>query len=192
MVAFQIGLPNQMAKRSIFNPRQRAARKWPNSCTKMSRLKSNTTSNRIKTNFKTVIFQLKQTTPKWDRSNIAGCVPEAIPEEGPKLDSSKAEARIPMEPFANLRPLSRCLAPRPCIRLKDLIEIRMHHYFVPLHRALDHFGNLREIDATVHKRFHSDFICSVQNRWQRAAFVAGSPCQRKCREPFRVGFLESE
>src|ERR1051326_2835102 len=49
--AFQIGLPNQMANRSTLRPRQRAARKCPSSCTKISRLNSNKTSIRIKTNF---------------------------------------------------------------------------------------------------------------------------------------------
>src|SRR5258706_13961247 len=48
---FQIGFRNQMANRSIFNPRQRAARKWPSSWTKMSRLKSNSTSRAININF---------------------------------------------------------------------------------------------------------------------------------------------
>src|SRR3569833_1381640 len=48
---FQIGLPNQMANRSILRPRHLAARKCPSSCSKMSRLKSKSTSSRIKTNF---------------------------------------------------------------------------------------------------------------------------------------------
>ena len=52
ILAFQIGLPNQIANRSILSPRQRAARKWPNSCTKMSRLKSTSTSRKIKLIFK--------------------------------------------------------------------------------------------------------------------------------------------
>src|SRR5437667_373437 len=47
----QIGLPNQTANRSIFSPRQRAARKCPNSWTKMSRLKSSSTSSRIRKKF---------------------------------------------------------------------------------------------------------------------------------------------
>src|SRR6266436_5480594 len=65
ILAFQIGLPNQIAKRSIFNPRQRAARKWPNSCTKMSKLKSNSTSREMKTYFKIVMLLPKH--PKTHR-----------------------------------------------------------------------------------------------------------------------------
>ena len=49
---FQIGFPNQIAKRSILSPRQRAARKCPSSCTKMSRLNSNTTSSATTNIFK--------------------------------------------------------------------------------------------------------------------------------------------
>src|SRR5882672_10180758 len=52
---FHSGLPNQIANRSTFSPRQRAARKCPNSCTKMSRLKSSSTSSRMKLDFKKCI-----------------------------------------------------------------------------------------------------------------------------------------
>src|SRR5438105_3710416 len=53
---FQSGLPNQIAKRSTFRPRQRAARKWPSSWTKISRLKSASTSRIIKMTFRMYIL----------------------------------------------------------------------------------------------------------------------------------------
>src|SRR4051812_22988027 len=79
---FQIGLPNQIAKRSIFSPRQRAARKCPNSCTKMSKLNRRRTSKKMKKNFKIDIIQQNQTVnvdfssiyqlkPRWQSSENA-------------------------------------------------------------------------------------------------------------------------
>src|SRR5262245_48531983 len=51
-----MGLPNQIANRSTFNPRQRAARKCPNSCTKIKRLKRNNTSSRMNRTFNACIL----------------------------------------------------------------------------------------------------------------------------------------
>src|SRR5512141_2037219 len=59
-LVLQIGFPNQMAKRSTFNPRQRAARKCPNSWTKISRLKSKSTSTRIMIKLITDIIRINK------------------------------------------------------------------------------------------------------------------------------------
>src|SRR5215468_7846069 len=90
---FQMGLPNQIAKRSIFSPRQRAARKCPSSCTKMSRLKSTRTSKKIKINFKIDICS--KSYPKFGTPvNIAAIMPLERWKTGePEIRNPRAEIR---------------------------------------------------------------------------------------------------
>ena len=80
----------------------------------------------------------------------------------------------------------------PGVGFEDLIERRLGNDLVLVHRPADGFRNLREVDATVHECFNSNFIRGVKDCGKSAADLAGFAGEFERGETFGIRFFEGK